>query len=121
MRRINLLLQQPKRKKYRKLSRWATLYGQTYGPKLVASNFALEPWSLSLGGYFTRHGQRSGATQATARLLRQLYQGLRGLRGTHRWVLQLAEDTIQSHQRPEFLYSHLRQRFPQKNLERQRR
>jgi hypothetical protein len=43
VRRINLLLQKPERKKYRKLSRWETLYGQIYGPKLVASNFALEP------------------------------------------------------------------------------
>jgi hypothetical protein len=121
MRRINLLLQRPERKKYRKLRRWETLYGQIYGPKLVAQNFALEPWSLALGGYFTRHGQRSGATRSAAKLLRQLYQELRGLRGEHRWVLQLAEGTTQSHQRPEFLYSHLKQRFPNKNLERERR
>lgn len=43
MKRINLLLQRPERKKYRKLRRWETLYGQIYGPKLVASNFVLEP------------------------------------------------------------------------------
>lgn len=43
MRPINLLIKRPERKKYRKLRRWETLYGQIYGPKLVAQNFALEP------------------------------------------------------------------------------
>jgi hypothetical protein len=121
MRPINLLLRRPERKKYRKLHRWEILYGQVYGPKLVKQNFAVESWSMALGGYFTRHGQRYGATRAASRLLRQLYQRLRGLGGEHRWVMQLAEGTTQSHQRPEFLYSHLKQRFPHKNREMERR
>lgn len=104
------------RKKYRNLRRQGQRQDQIYGPRLLPTNFVLDGWTQGLGGYFTRHGNRRFGEASVSRLLRALHRDTQQ-RGTLSWVVELGP----THLRPEFLYSHLRQRFPYRSPEGERR
>lgn len=85
------------------------------GPPPISSWTYDEP-SSALAGFFNRSGNRFGAERLTTRLLSEAtFDAL--VANRFRWVVRMRE----SHQRPDFLFSALRRRFPRSSPERHRR
>jgi hypothetical protein len=104
------------RLKYRALRKRGYLYAHIQGPRVVATNFALDGWTHALGGFFTRHGNRRYGQNSVAPLLRRL-QSETLQRGISRWLVDLRPE---DRNRPDFIYGHLRQRFPHRSAEAER-
>lgn len=86
------------------------------GPSARVRSWALDSWSIRIAGFFGRSGRR-GSTERLANVLLTEFAYDLLFSGRSRWVVALRE----GHQRPDFLFSQLRQRFPRFSRELERR
>jgi hypothetical protein len=86
------------------------------GPSARVRSWALDSWSIRIAGFFGRSGRRGSAERLANVLLTEFAYDLL-FSGRSRWVVALRE----GHQRPDFLFSQLRRRFPRFSRELERR